>query len=174
MAHRFATPRGRRTPSLKTWIASIPVINGTDTTGAAGVNSPGLKIFGTPGSEDQTILRTRGCWTANSGIGATVGQGLIVAFGVGLCTTEAAAAGAVPLPLDNPEWDGWMVYECMGLTPDLVGTDLHGSGVIDSKAMRKQPSGQTIFLSSQMFSGTGGGGLPVTFNFMIRALIKTS
>jgi len=179
MAHRRGFVR-RTTPSLKTWIgqAAGPAF-GTDITAAAGLASPGLKVFGTPGVVDVTILRTRGEIMARGSGSGLFGETYQLALGIGLCTTEAAAAGAVPLPFDNPDWDGWFVYQVQSLLAqiDMVGTsELHqGSQMIDSKAMRKIPSGQVLFLSTQIFSGAGSsGGTAINEIIQARQLQKTS
>jgi len=98
-----------------------------------------------------------------------------MALGIGLCTTEAALAGAVPLPFDNPEWDGWFVYQVMTLLAiQDITSSAAGSMEIDSKAMRKIPSGQVLFLSTQIFTGAGGGGSVLNEIIQVRILTKTS
>jgi len=89
---------GRRSASLKTWLGQISPSFGIDITPAAGLISPGLKVFGSPQDEDYTILRTRGNMLAQSVTSPSFSEATQVALGIGLCTTEAAAAGAVPLP----------------------------------------------------------------------------
>jgi len=163
----------RRTPSLKTWLGQDVPAFGSDVSAGIGLISPGLKAFGSPGTEDVTILRTRGFVTA------TVPQGTLdlvqFALGIGLCTTEAALAGAVPLPFDNPEWDGWFVYQVMGITQQAGQPGLaFGEMTVDSKAMRKIPAGQVLFLSTQLFTAGGAGGDVVTQSIQIRQLQKTS
>jgi len=174
MAHkRFV---GRSSPSLKTWLGQgIPVF-GSDIAAGDGLFSPGLKSFGGPGDEDVTILRTRGDLIAVSESITPASQVIQLALGIGLCTTEAAAAGAVPLPFDNPQWDGWFVYMVMGLQPGGGGTGsvLQTRSVIDSKAMRKIPSGQVLFLSTQLFTASGGGAITISQSIQARVLLKTS
>jgi len=163
----------RRTPSLKTWLGQDIPAFGSDVSAGIGLISPGLKAFGTPGSEDVTILRTRGV------LSAVVLMGTLdlvqIALGIGLCTTEAALAGAVPLPFDNPEWDGWFVYQVSGLIKSSGATGAsNGEMIIDSKAMRKIPAGQVLFLATQLFTAGGAGGDTVTESIQIRQLQKTS
>jgi len=162
----------RRVPSLKTWIGQSSPVFGTDVTAAAGLFSPGLKAFGGPDSVDKTILRTRGeiGVAITSAISDEVYQ---FAFGVGLCTTEAALAGAVPLPFDNPEWDGWFVYQVSTIF-EQYASGYNGNMVVDSKAMRKIPAGQVIFLSTQTFTAQGAGGDAVNQSLQFRGLVKTS
>jgi len=170
-ARRFV---GRRTPSLKTWSGQgIPAF-GTDLTGTSGNNSAGLISVGTPATEDITILRTRGAVVAGlKGTGAN--ETYLFALGLGLVTTEAAAVLAVPLPLDNPDWDGWFVYQTKGF--EIYSDDQLAQRVImeiDSKAMRKIPSGQTLFLATQVFSGDGTSSLSIKQIIQLRGLLKTS
>jgi len=166
----------RGSPSLKTWLGQISPAFGQDVAAGLGLFSPGLKVFGGPSDEDATILRTRGTMSISSN--APPGQSPLyqVALGVGLCTTEAAAAGAIPLPFDNPSWDGWFVYQVAGL--QLFGGESTSTSlaeiVIDSKAMRKIPSGQVLFLATQMFTANGGGGTTFNFSIQLRSLLKTS
>jgi len=167
-----------RSRSLKTWLGQVSPAFGQDVTGALGTFSAGLKVFGGPNDEDRTILRTRGTMQVKSNaVLASNDVTLQAALGIGLCTTEAALAGAVPLPFDNPDWDGWFVYQVMDLRPTVVGSaaeGFFGSMEVDSKAMRKIPSGQVLFLSTQLFTGSGGGGDLMNEIIQIRQLQKTS
>jgi len=173
MARRIIRNFRSGSKSLKTWLGQAVPAFGTDITSGTGTFSPGLKVFGTPGPTDVTILRTRGSMIA-TGPAVSVGDTVQVALGIGLCTTEAALAGAVPLPFDNPEWDGWFVYQVMNMRPIGGGIDSFAQMDIDSKAMRKIPSGQVLFLSTQMFTAGGGGGDSVQQSIQIRQLQKTS
>jgi len=167
---------GRGSRALKTWLGQALPAFGVDITGAPGTFSPGLKVFGTPGSEDVTILRTRGEWSAVIQGIAAGGEDYQIALGIGLCTTEAALAGAVPLPFDNPEWDGWFLYTVMSTQSPSGGmSEVQAAQSVDSKAMRKIPSGQVLFLSTQIFTGTGGIAGRTTLEIIqIRQLQKTS
>jgi len=176
MARRF---RQRSAPSLKTWEQSSPSISGQDLTAVGGSNSAGLKALGSPIDRDVTVLRTHAVVAISSvdtGIGA--GDNLLVAFGIGICTTEAALVGAVPLPLDNGEWDGWFVHKVVAATLSNIngstGTVMQAAMDVDSKAMRKVPSGQVLFLSSQLFSGNMATGIVFNEAISLRILFKTS
>ena len=173
---------GRSTLSLKTWTGQVSPVFGADTlpAGTGPDFSPGLISLGDPGSEDVTILRTRGEVTVQSAEVLGEGENVQIAVGLGLCTTEAALAGAVPLPFDNPEWDGWFVYMVKGLLHrgfgSTVGGPLEASFEIDSKAMRKVPAGQVVFLATQLFRSVSAVGGEDDFNEIIqlRSLLKTS
>jgi len=104
--------------------------------------------------------------------GAALSDVIQIALGVGLCTTEASLAGAVPLPFDNPEWDGWFVYQVMSMTGQVEISRV--TMEIDSKAMRKIPAGQVLFLSTQMFTANGPGTDIIVQSIQLRQLLKTS
>jgi len=150
---------------------------------ATGTISPGLKFFGAASETDSTILRTRGSVSVVSSAAAALGSGstFSIAVGLGLITAEAAAVGAVPLPFDNPDWDGWFYYETRGLeayNSGSAGTEFgyRAIWVIDTKAMRKVQSGMVLALATQLFSGSNTGAATATVNQIIsaRALLKTS
>jgi len=181
MAHsrRFAP---RRSSSMKTWFGqTVPAI-GVDITPASLAFSAGNKFFGTPFQTDVTILRTRGSavFLQDASAGGTIGDTLAVAVGIGLVTAEAAAAGAVPLPYDNPDWDGWFYYETHGFeayTTGLSGSTngLRANWTIDTKAMRKIQGGMVLALATQLVGGTAvNTGIGVDSIISIRALLKTS
>ena len=175
MAHRVR--RFPRAPALKTWAGQGTFSAfGSDLAGGAVSISSGLKVFGTPGTEDITILRTRGQFGAVSSL-ETLGTNQVqVAVGLGLCTIEAAAAGAVPLPFDNPDWDGWYFYKVANLigNPGGAGLVYQANMEIDSKAMRKIQAGMVPFTATQMFTSFGAGGFTVNQTIQFRTLIKTS
>ena len=172
----MARPRGRivrRTPSLKTWSGQEVPLFGNDSTGTSGLFSNGLVSFGTASDLDSTILRTRGEMMCNVSTAQGANDNYQYAVGLGLCTEEAAAAVAVPLPFDNPDWDGWFVYNVISLI-SVVDGNYTGRMTIDSKAMRKVPSGMVIFASTQIFTGSGSGGELGRQIVQLRGLLKTS
>jgi len=181
MTH-FRRPIRSGSRSMKTWLGQALPAQISDLTPTTGLFSAGNKFFGGPFTEDVTILRTRGSWGVQiTGSSATAsGEAYSVAMGVGLTTEEAALAGAFPFPYDNPDWDGWFIYQTMALRPyssEAVANAIgfHGEMEIDSKAMRKIQSGMVLALSFQMFAATGGvGGIAVTGSVSVRALLKTS
>jgi len=182
MAHsrRFV---GRRSPSLRTWFGQTTPANGVDLIGPGVGFSAGNKFFGTTFDNDVTILRTRGSVGAQivPETGVVPGNTLSMAVGIGLITEEAAVAGAVPLPYENPDWDGWFYYETAVFVPYNTGLPnlLEGLRVqwkLDTKAMRKVQGGQVLALATQLYTGTGIGVAAVTVASIIniRALLKTS
>jgi len=181
MARRFV--RAQRAPGFKTWIGQGSPAFGSDLTAGSGLFSAGNKFTGGPSGEDVTILRTRGSMIFNTEASAAilVNGNYSIAVGIGLTTTEAAVAGAVPLPYENPDWDGWFFYQTLALEPyiaELAGTQVNAYRAvmqIDSKAMRKHQAGMVLFLSTQVFSGfVGVAGINVFSIISIRQLLKTS
>jgi len=185
MAHRrFVRSRSR---SMKTWLAQIEPARGIDIMPidiTSGFFSAGNKFFGSPFVDDVTILRTRGSAVFNmeANAGMTHEDAVSVAVGVGLVTEEAAIAGAMPLPFDNPGWDGWFYYQTVGFehfNTGLVGTEvgIRASWEIDSKAMRKIQGGMVLALATQIAIGATASAtslVEVNSVISIRALLKTS
>ena len=101
--------------------------------------------------EGLTLLRLRGMFTAQLRAFAAVGDGFSGAIGIGIVTAEAFAVGvtAVPLPITDVAWDGWIWWEPIQLKTHValaageVGTKVVST--VDSKAMRKLRLGDTIF-----------------------------
>ena len=90
-----------------------------------------------------TIVRIRGRLLINLLSASAASEGFGWAFGMGIVSENAAGIGvtALPDPIADIAWDGWMVYEtgflmardATPLTSDLTALQI----VIDSKAMRK-------------------------------------
>jgi len=183
MAHRGSFRRG--SPSLKTWFGQGTPATGEDIAGSALSFSGGNKFFGTPFSDDVTVLRTRGSalftMSGNLDVDLLPANTFSVAIGIGLCTEEASLAGAFPLPYDNPDWDGWFYYETRGMEPfgtSRTGftTGFRASWEIDSKAMRKIQGGMVLGLATQVYTGDVDAAATRTIRSIvsIRALLKTS
>jgi len=113
------------------------------------------KIIGsgvTPTNHKLTIVRLRGEFTGALLTAAAAGTGFIGALGVGVVTNAAFAIGptAVPDPIADMEWDGWMYHRFFSC---LSGGVIDGGAAadhdqvngtygafrydVDSKAMRK-------------------------------------
>jgi len=97
-------------------------------------------------SDNQTIVRTRGRLLLYLTAAAGIDQGEIWAFGICVVTENAVGVGitAVPDPIADMAWDGWLVYEqgvllARDATPltDAPGPNSVQYIEIDSKAMRK-------------------------------------
>ena len=97
------------------------------------------------------------------------------AFGLGIVSDQAFAAGAasVPGPWTDQDWDGWYVWQAFALSLEVT-TDIgrlipsNKEYVIDSKAMRKVGANETVVLVIESQSGS----LNSFFGF--RTLVKLS
>ena len=120
------------------------------TTGAEGILSPastavsGFPTTALPLVSGLTIVRTRGVLSLVL-LTSSVAQGGFQGA-AGLCVVSAKAAGigatAVPGPLTEDDWEGWMWHQHFVLKgPSATITDMGSARVlnftIDSKAMRK-------------------------------------
>ena len=103
-----------------------------------------------------TIVRIRGVMTFQLDLATAAGNGLSGAVGIGLVSQEAFAAGvaSIPGPFDQPEWKGWMwhhYFSIRGVAAQSAGADVARNVSadlrleIDSKAMRKMGSNETLF-----------------------------
>jgi len=107
-----------------------------------------------------TIVRIRGSVQAFLTVGGT-NSGFHAAIGMGIVSADAFAVGvtAVPNPIDDADWNGWMYHRYF---------DLHGATTfnpadqsnsltfeVDSKAMRKVGVNEVLFASIETVeSGT--------------------
>ena len=101
-----------------------------------------------------TLVRTRGVISIGLSASSTVGGGFTGAVGVGIVTNDAFAIGAtaMPGPLADAQWDGWLFhtfFNSMGLKAGLATQDTVPQAVqhivVDSKAMRKLNLNDPIF-----------------------------
>ena len=106
-----------------------------------------------------TLVRTRGMLQLYLNAATAQDNGFTGAFGIGVVTTEAFQAGgaAVPQPLVNQGWNGWLYWTpimVVAAAPlasgaavdlDMVSVNIASQNVIiDSKAMRKVSTDETI------------------------------
>jgi len=105
-------------------------------------------------------VRTRGRLQAFLDNATAALDGYHGAFGIAVATTAAVAVGAtaVPTPITEQDWDGWLYWQSIQLLAPgiidggtLVDRDLmnihaaYQSFDIDSKAMRKLAVGDSIY-----------------------------
>ena len=125
-----------------------------------------------------TLVRIRGNMTVFlTGI-ASLLDGFFWAFGIGLVTDQAFAAGAaaIPDPFDESAWPGWIYHSfgsCFGNVATTIGNEVYATEKreIDSKAMRKWGDGQTLVA---MLSTTEVGSATLKVNMDTRLLVKLS
>ena len=108
-----------------------------------------------------TIIRMRGCIHIEIALEAVASCLQEVGLGIGLMDDKAVAAGAValPLPINDEDWEGWMWWHCtyLGFADTSSGAvgdrGDHRIGardiIIDSKAMRKWDENQTLVFMGQ-------------------------
>jgi len=106
--------------------------------------------------EESTIVRIRGQILARLVLSTAAGDGMSFAVGLGLVNSQAftAGAGSVPGPGTDPDWGGWLWHQYFyvyGTAAQSLGQDTARNAnsdvriEIDSKAMRKMDSNQTLF-----------------------------
>jgi len=115
---------------------------------AAGTKVIMQSLAADAGSET-TVVRNRGVFSMAPG-SPGADSTPIGAFGIGIVTAQAFAAGvaSVPGPWTDSDWEGWMVWQAFALSWDF--RDATGASfvsreqVIDSKAMRKFEDGTVL------------------------------
>ena len=119
-----------------------------------------------------TLVRSRGLVSVKLQTYAA-DLNVIGAFGMAIVSAEAAAAGiaSIPGPWSNSEWDGWFVWGTWAFAYEFT-TDIDRllpASVqipVDSKAMRKLESGNTIVFVAESQSAAFEIVMP------IRVLVK--
>ena len=114
-------------------------------------------------------------------LGAATGaqDGFFFALGIGIATVQAftdVGITALPLPLDDIGWDGWLFHQMGTLrTGEKIGSSLDTGPTdvlqweIDSKAMRKVSVNEVVYAVLQSVeSGTATANVQM----MTRALFK--
>ena len=122
-----------------------------------------------------TLIRLRGDIEIILMGASGISNGYAGAMGIGIVTAEAFAAGAtaMPDPVADLEWDGWLWHQFIQVHSDIIKSttlnipNQHYS--VDSKAMRKLRLGDTIFMSSE-FIESGTATMDIWFNS--RLLVK--
>ena len=125
-----------------------------------------------------TIVRLRGEYTFSLRTVTTIGDGWeSAAVGVCIVSENAAAVGvtAVPSPLADVGWDGWLFHRLHGAITGLNVTEVQSTFnsfriEMDSRAMRKQK--QTDVLIGVVELGTEIGAASVEFSCQTRVLDK--
>ena len=90
-----------------------------------------------------TLVRTRGILSFVLTSSVSAGDGFIGAFGIGKVTATAIGIGvtAVPAPIDEMDWDGWLWHQFISVRSGVAtaaATPFEAFRYeIDSKAMRK-------------------------------------
>ena len=147
---RSSFPRSGGQRRKSSWSVGPDNQNGTALTGNA-VNI--WAISSQPTVSGLTLVRTRGEFLIFLETATAAGDGYVGAVGIGVATTAAVAVGvtAVPTPITEEDWDGWLWHSYFHVVAPsaltAAGTSKEVSGIaggsalvripIDSKAMRK-------------------------------------
>ena len=101
------------------------------------------------------------------------------AMGIGVVTDAAFSVGttALPTPLTEEDWDGWMFHQYYSVRAPATGTEADGANAqgivlripIDSKAMRKITPEMTMF---GIFQHTETGTAVINSEARTRILLK--
>ena len=104
-----------------------------------------------PDGDGLTLIRTRGILALMLLTSSAVQGGFQWAFGMGIVTSKAFSIGAtaIPGPLTEIAWEGWLVHlQGVLKSPTATLTDMASAmvqqHVIDSKAMRKFNADNTM------------------------------
>jgi len=100
-----------------------------------------------------TIIRMRGRFDAFISTAAAVGDGFQGAVGIGLATSAAFAIGitAIPTPITEAAWDGWLWHSFFGAHRGFDGSGAGAASLeIDSKAMRKVSDEMSLFAAIEV------------------------
>ena len=129
-----------------------------------------------------TIVRIRGSWSAYLEAANVANDHFdTLAVGIGIVTAAAFAIGvtALPSPLAEIGWEGWIYHEMISGLAAIVttGSETWGNagsasfrGVIDSKAMRKIGSDEVLFGIVEVENEAGA--VSAQFDARTRVLVK--
>ena len=158
----MAQPRGFRSRSSRrttAWAIGPAEVDGSRASSGQQLWTTGV----TTSSGKITIIRTRGLYHVTLNTADAVGSGFFGAIGIGLVTSNAFAAGnaAVPGPLTEEDWDGWLFhhyFDVRAITATIAdgvnAASVSQRIVIDSKAMRKFDEDMTLVGVTEMTEST--------------------
>jgi len=159
------------------WDQGPEEVNGSHTANGSAIWSSG-RVLAT--EEKVTLIRLRGLVTITILASASVGDGFFGAFGIGLVSSAAFTAGvaAVPTPITEIAWPGWMWHEFFDVRTSTatIADGVNAVGVvsriqIDSKAMRKWGSDQTLMGITEVVES---GVAQIETQASVRMLVKLS
>ena len=127
-----------------------------------------------PTNDGHTIVRLRGYFSARLTAAASISDGFFGAFGIGKATLAAftAGVGAVPTPITEEAWDGWIYHEYFSVLSQTTTVLEDTSWLvrqIDSKAMRKLTIEDVIYV---VFEMSEVGTATMALNMNSRVLLK--
>ena len=170
-------PRSSRGFSRRTSVASLRRSSSWNPGpfGLVSVSAAGSTVFGTGQQALEsglTIVRTHGSLLIRLVTSDAVTSGFDVAFGICVVNENAAGVGAtaIPQPLTDIGWDGWLVHwsgVIKGAVPHTGGEDAVVRIPIDSKAMRKFKNTDVMVAVIQYLTEIGS----VTLNADLRSRV---
>ncbi len=120
-----------------------------------------------------TVVRTRGEVSIRPAVGAAADVGIVGAYGLAVVSTDAFAAGvaSIPQPFQDADWGGWFVWRSFSINFEFVsaigqGLSQHNQEV-DSKAMRKVDTNETIVLIAESQAGAFDISMPLRLLFKL-------
>jgi len=144
---------GRRSPGrLTQWIG--PADQGFVSVAAAGATLMTSVVF----EEPLTVVRIRGHMTIIPDSTAA-DVSIVGAFGMGIVSAEASAAGivSIPEPFSDADWGGWMLWRSFAMRFESItqaGVLLaNWAFELDSKAMRKMSPNEVLVAVVESQSG---------------------
>jgi len=123
-----------------------------------------------------TVVRLRGLLGFTMISGTAIGDGFTGAVGVGVFTASAFAIGvtAMPQPVTEMDWGGWMWHQFIDMRVNAANVFdgvMQGLRVdVDSKAMRKLTSDE--FVLGAIIEVTEVGTAQIEVSFDSRVLLK--
>jgi len=156
MAHRKGFPRGRGSSRRKTAWTVGP--GGVSATPVLSSSSGFIGSASQPLVEGLTVARIRGLFSVVLNVATAAGAGFQGAVGIGIATLPAIVAGigSVPTPIAEADSENWLWWHVLSVH---AGDATAGSRnwmsaaqdvVIDSKAMRKNPSDMGLYAAFEV------------------------
>jgi len=165
VANRVFTPRAgaRRAvvwANILTRLGSISIASGKTTGSLSGL---GVSV-----GESMTLVRTRGYASLHFDPTGTA-DWVQVGLGLGIFTTDAFTVGqtAMPGPLSDADWD-WVDHRVINFLPSISAAEgenaiaLFRSFDIDTKAMRKMKTAQTLGWIAEVIVLSGSGSADIS------------
>lgn len=176
---RYSSSRARRPVTWDSTGGPLglgPLSMDTSLNTGSAVGVPGASVFfaGAEQGEDITLMRSRGQIVCRQNTEQPQGDEDLwqVSYGIGVATAAALDAGALPQPIADADWDGWLLYgTVMPSGGDALWYTTH---TFDSKAMRRVEGGYGLFAAFQATLITGVGTRSIATGFFSRFLLKTS
>ena len=120
-----------------------------------------------------TLVRSRGQVSLTGDATGTADSRVVGAFGMGIVSTDARAAGiaSIPGPFSDSDWGGWAVLRPFSFVWEFgsnVGFARASVEIeVDSKAMRKIEANEELVFVAESQSGAFDISMPIRTLFML-------